>query len=119
VCKTCAAQDPTRPEFVSAVKTLYIRCEYCSATHSCSEKTRLRVMCTVGDPMRPAWTLQQDPRQMLHTIQLCQRCYNIARRYAWTQPKSDLWRTLKTKRDIIKTHARRGAGNKTIEERDL
>jgi hypothetical protein len=56
---------------------------------------------------------------MIHTIQLCQRCFKIAKRYAWTQPKSDLWRTLKRKLDIFKTRAKRGSGNKTIEEQDM
>jgi DNA-directed RNA polymerase subunit RPC12/RpoP len=119
VCKTCAAQDPTRPEFVSVVKYAYIRCEYCGSTHSCVEKTRIRVMCTDNDPRRPGWTIDMDPRQLLHDIQLCQRCYNIAKRYAWTQPKSDLFRKIEEKRDIFKTRARRGHGDKSIQEQDL
>lgn len=107
VCSTCAAQDPTRPEFVSALRQLYVQCEYCGGTQSCSPESRLLVMCVERDPVWPAWDVHMDPRQMMHMVQFCQRCYKIAKRYCWTQHKAELWLTLKRKMDPFKTRTKR------------
>jgi hypothetical protein len=105
-CRTCAAQDPIRIEYAIVNKIPVMYCEYCRSSNGCTEETRLRVMCTERDPSWPAWTLQMDPRHMIHWVQLCARCFRIGKRYAWTQPKDVLWRTLESKRSLFKTKSR-------------